>query len=50
MVRILTASAVRVALDREPISWLADLVDNPTAKRSNRVAPPDGLTLVRVVY
>ncbi len=50
MVRILTASALRVAQNRDPESWLTALIDNPEGKKSNRVAPPDGLTLVRVIY
>ncbi len=50
MVRMLTASALRIAQNRNPESWLTDLIDNPDGKKSNRVAPPDGLTLVRVIY
>lgn len=50
MVRILVASAVRVAQGRESESWIADLLANPCGKKSSHVAPPDGLTLQRVLY
>ncbi len=50
MIRLLTASAMRVAQDREPFSWLENLLENPTGEKSRYVAPPGGLTLVRVIY
>ncbi|MGC1481161.1 MAG: tRNA pseudouridine(38-40) synthase TruA [Chthoniobacterales bacterium] len=50
MIRILTASALRVARGRESIDWLEDFLLHPTRPKSSKVAPPDGLTLVRVRY
>lgn len=50
MIRLLTASAMRVAQDREPIAWLENLLANPTGEKTRYVAPPGGLTLVRVRY
>lgn len=50
MVRILVASAVRVAQGKESEMWISELLANPEGRKSSYVAPPDGLTLVRVLY
>jgi len=50
MVRIVVASAVRVAHGREPDDWIASLLANPHGPKSPHVAPADGLTLLRVRY
>ena len=43
MVRLLTASIVRVAQGREPLSWLAHLLTAPPGEKSHHTAPADGL-------
>ncbi len=50
MVRILVASAVRVAQGKESGSWIGSLLANPEGPKSTQVAPADGLTLQRVFY
>jgi tRNA pseudouridine38-40 synthase len=49
MVRMLTAAIVRVAQDRDTLESL-ELRLKTGAPKSNHVAPPDGLTLMRVLY
>ncbi len=49
MVRMLTAAIVRVAQSRDSLESL-QLRLKTGAPRSNHVAPPDGLTLMRVLY
>ena len=49
MVRMLTAATVRVAEGRETLESLRSRLKAGVPK-SNHVAPPDGLTLVRVLY
>ena len=50
MVRMLTASIIRVARHRAPPTWLAHLLTAPPGEKTNHVAPPDGLTLMAVHY
>ena len=50
MVRLLTASIVRVAKGRAPLAWLEHLLTAPPGEKSQFVAPPDGLYLVSVDY
>ena len=50
MVRLLVGSAIQVATDREPITWLQSLLENPAEKKSQHCAPAAGLTLYRVDY
>lgn len=50
MVRILVGSAVRVGQGRESESWMAELLTAPNDRKSSHVAPPDGLSLYRVIY
>jgi tRNA pseudouridine38-40 synthase len=50
MVRMLVGSMVHVARGREPLSWLRDLVEDPTGVKTHHTAPADGLYLVRVIY
>jgi tRNA pseudouridine38-40 synthase len=49
MVRMLTAALVRVAQRRDSLESLQSRLKTGTP-RSNHVAPPDGLTLMRVLY
>jgi tRNA pseudouridine38-40 synthase len=49
MVRMLTAAIVRVAQSRETLESLRSRL-KIGAPKSNHVAPPDGLTLMRVLY
>jgi tRNA pseudouridine38-40 synthase len=49
MVRMLTAATVRVAQSRETLASLRARLKTG-APKSNHVAPPDGLTLMRVLY
>ena len=49
MVRMLTAAVVRVAQKRDSLESLQVRLKTGTPK-SNHVAPPDGLTLMRVLY
>jgi tRNA pseudouridine38-40 synthase len=50
MVRMLVGSLVHAARGREPLSWLRDLVGDPTGEKTHHTAPADGLYLVRVMY
>ncbi len=50
MVRMIVGSIVHVARGRQPLERLQDLLANPTQKKPGWQAPPDGLTLVRVVH
>ena len=49
MVRMLTAAIVRVAQSRDTLESLQSRLKTG-APKSNHVAPPDGLTLMRVLY
>ena len=49
MVRMLTAAIVRVAQGRDTLESLQSRLETGVPK-SNHVAPPDGLTLMRVLY
>ena len=49
MVRMLTAAIVRVAQGRDTLESLQSRLKTGVPK-SNHVAPPDGLTLMRVLY
>lgn len=50
MVRMLTAAALRVASEREPLSGIREKLQHPHKTRSQHVAAANGLTLVRVLY
>ncbi len=50
MVRLLTGSILRVALGRQPLSWLEELLREPNGKKSQHVAPAGGLYLRAVEY
>ena len=50
MVRLLTASIVRVARGRASLAWLEHLLTAPPGEKSQYTAPPDGLFLVSVDY
>ncbi len=50
MVRLLTGSALRVALGRQPLSWLETLLHDPQGQKSQHVAPAGGLYLRAVEY
>ena len=50
MVRLLTASIVRVARERAPLSWLEHLLTAPPGEKSQFTAPADGLYLMSVDY
>ena len=50
MVRLLTAGLLRVAVGREPLPWLMDLLHRRVPGKCPHVAPPDGLYLVHVDY
>lgn len=50
MIRMLTGSMVRVALQRADRSWITELLDEPGKAKTNCTAPAQGLYLVRVKY
>jgi tRNA pseudouridine38-40 synthase len=50
MVRLLTGSMVQVALGRNDLAWLRDLLADPQGRKSHHLAPAGGLYLVRVQY
>lgn len=50
MVRILTACAVRVALGKESLGRLQEMLENPEPTQARHVAPAGGLCLLRVWY
>jgi tRNA pseudouridine38-40 synthase len=50
MVRLLTGSALRVALGRQPLGWLQKLLHDPQGQKSQHVAPAGGLYLREVEY
>ena len=50
MVRMIVGALVRVARGHEPLSRLSDLLEHPDQKKPGWQAPPDGLTLVTVLY
>ncbi|MFZ4764111.1 MAG: tRNA pseudouridine(38-40) synthase TruA [Roseimicrobium sp.] len=50
MVRMMVGSLIHVARGREPLSWLRDLMEDPTGNKTNQTAPASGLYLVRVLY
>jgi tRNA pseudouridine38-40 synthase len=50
MVRLLTGGLLRVAVGREPLPWMTDLLHRRTEGKCAHVAPADGLYLVQVHY
>lgn len=50
MVRLLTGAILRVALGREPLTWLTDLLYRRVPGKCAHVAPAAGLYLVQVHY
>ncbi len=50
MVRNIVGSLVEVGRWAQPVSWMADLLAGRDRTRSGPTAPPQGLTLVRVLY
>ncbi len=50
MVRNIVGSLVEVGRGAQPVSWMADLLVGRDRTRSGPTAPPQGLTLVRVLY
>lgn len=50
MVRLMTGSILRVALGRQPMSWLEELLHEPNGRKSQYVAPAGGLYLRSVEY
>ena len=50
MVRNIVGSLVEVGRAAQPVSWMADLLAGRDRTRSGPTAPPQGLTLVRVLY
>lgn len=50
MVRNIVGSLVEVGRGAQPVSWMADLLAARDRTRSGPTAPPQGLTLVRVLY
>jgi tRNA pseudouridine38-40 synthase len=50
MVRLLTGSIVQVALGRKDLDWLKGLLASPKGRKSNYLAPAEGLYLVKVKY
>jgi tRNA pseudouridine38-40 synthase len=50
MIRMIVGAIVRVARGHESPERLADLLARPTQKKPGWQAPPDGLSLVRVLY
>jgi tRNA pseudouridine38-40 synthase len=50
MVRVIVGSAVEVGRGARPPAWLAELLASRDRTRAGPTAPPQGLTLVRVLY
>ncbi len=50
MVRNIVGSLVEVGRGAQSVSWMADLLAGRDRTRSGPTAPPQGLTLVRVLY
>jgi len=50
MVRNIVGSLVEVGRGAQRVSWMADLLAGRDRTRSGPTAPPQGLTLVRVLY
>ena len=50
MVRMIVGALVRVARGHEDLDRLADLLARPTQKKPGWQAPPDGLSLIKVLY
>ena len=50
MVRLLVGAAVRVAEEREELSWLEGMLNSPGASKCQYCATGEGLYLVEVVY
>lgn len=50
MVRIMVGTLVEVGLGRRPPDWVAELLARPDRRRSGATAPPEGLTLVEVLW
>ena len=50
MVRNIVGSLVEVGRGAQPVLWMADLLAARDRTRSGPTAPPQGLTLVRVLY
>ena len=50
MVRLLTGALLRVAVEREPLTWLTDLLHRRVPGKCAHVAPAAGLYLVQVDY
>lgn len=50
MVRLMTGSMLRVAMGRESMGWLQELIHDPQGKKSQHVAPAGGLYLREVYY
>lgn len=50
MVRNIVGTLLQVALGRQPVSWVADVLAGRDRRRSGITAPPDGLYLVGVQY
>lgn len=50
MVRIMVGTLVEVGLGRRGPDWVAGLLARPDRRRSGATAPPEGLTLVEVVW
>jgi tRNA pseudouridine38-40 synthase len=50
MVRMLTASLIRVAGGAKSMEWIEQLLREPGRQKANYTAPPDGLYLQKVLY
>ena len=50
MVRIMVGTLVEVGLGRRAPAWVATLLARPDRQRSGATAPPEGLTLVEVLW
>ncbi len=50
MVRIMVGTLVEVGLGRRAPAWVATLLASPDRQRSGATAPPEGLTLVEVLW
>lgn len=50
MVRLMSGALVRCGLGKASPDWIAELLEGGGGKKCQHVAPPDGLTLLRVLY